>query len=249
MQGSGTTSSEVFTKKVQTSVAVPTVLAVVRLYVLAQRIDLAVQAKHGSLSQVNTLQTLLSAPSYISKGASLKLSWPEHLPFSLLYIIVYVVLSASTSSHKVCTAKHCAIALASVRLTHCCVSDARSWQALGTTKPVHQLQSCWQGLCWVWWPTLRSSRTAYGWLERTSQGTSWTAPSRCVRISLNLTHGALTAYFVFGAGTLRRQQTLTACTTAAASMTLATSCSGQNCPPSISLCQLNGAVMSLKAQN
>jgi hypothetical protein len=84
MQENGTTSSEVFTKKVNSSVAVPTVLAVVRLHALARRIDLAVQAKHGSLSQVSTLQTLLSAPLHISKGASLKLSWPEHLPFSLL---------------------------------------------------------------------------------------------------------------------------------------------------------------------
>ncbi|DBA99382.1 TPA: hypothetical protein ACH3X3_011983 [Trebouxia sp. C0006] len=52
MQSSGTTSSEGLTKKVKSSVAVPTVLAVVRLYALAQRIDLAVQAKHGSLSQI-----------------------------------------------------------------------------------------------------------------------------------------------------------------------------------------------------
>ena len=129
---------------------------------------------------------------------------------------------SSMSSHKVCTAKQYAIAVASVRLTHCCVSDARSRKALGTTKPEHQLQSCWRGLCWVWWPTLRSSRTAYGWLEKTLQGTSWTAPSRCVRISLNLTHCALKAYFVFNV--LHRKQILTACTTAAASMILAISC-------------------------
>ncbi len=83
MQGNGTTSS-VFTKKVTSPVAVPAVLAVVRLYVLAQRIDLAVQAKHESLSQVSTLQTLFSAPLHVSKGASLELSWPKHLPFSLL---------------------------------------------------------------------------------------------------------------------------------------------------------------------
>jgi len=81
MQGNGTTSSEVFGKKVKSSVAVPTVLAVVRLYVLARRIDLAVQAKHGSLSQVSTMQTLLSALSQVS---NLELSWPKHLPFSLL---------------------------------------------------------------------------------------------------------------------------------------------------------------------
>ncbi len=106
------------------------------------------------------------------------------------------------SSHKVRAAKQYAMAMASVRLTHCCVSDARSWQALGTTKPVHQLQSFWQGLCWVWWPTSRSSRTAYGWLERIPQGTNWTAPSRCVQISLNLTHCTLTAHCVCGAETL-----------------------------------------------
>ena len=67
----------------KSSVAVPTVLAVVRLYVLAQRIDLAVQAKQGSLSQVSTL-TLLSAPLHVSKGASLELSWLEPVAFSLL---------------------------------------------------------------------------------------------------------------------------------------------------------------------
>jgi len=43
---------------VGSSVAVPTVLAVVRLYALAQRIDLAVQAKDKLLSQVSRLQTL-----------------------------------------------------------------------------------------------------------------------------------------------------------------------------------------------
>ncbi len=105
MQGNGTTSP-VFTKKVTSPVAVPAVLAVTRLYVLAQRIDLAVQAKHESLSQVSTLQTLFSAPLHVST-----------CPF--LYF-------NSMSPHKVCTAKQYAIALASVCLTHCCVSDARS---------------------------------------------------------------------------------------------------------------------------
>jgi len=81
MQSSGTTSSEGFTKKVKSSVAVPTVLAVVRLYALAQRIDLAVQAKHGSLSQVSTTQTLLL---HISKELALNSAGSEHLPFSLL---------------------------------------------------------------------------------------------------------------------------------------------------------------------
>ena len=38
--------------------AVPTVLAVVRLYALAQRIDLAVQAKDELLSEVSRLQSL-----------------------------------------------------------------------------------------------------------------------------------------------------------------------------------------------
>ena len=52
------TSTESLTEAVRSSVAIPTVLAVVRLYALAQRIDLDVQAKHESLSQVSRSQTL-----------------------------------------------------------------------------------------------------------------------------------------------------------------------------------------------
>ncbi len=53
-----TSSTESFTKAVGSSVAAPTLLAVVRLYALVQRIDLAVQAKDELLSEVSRLQSL-----------------------------------------------------------------------------------------------------------------------------------------------------------------------------------------------
>ncbi len=65
-------------------------------------------------------------------------------------------------------------------LSHCCFFDFRLWQVLGTAKQMQQLQSCWQGLSWVWWPTLRTGRTLYGSLQKILQGAAWTESSRCV---------------------------------------------------------------------
>ena len=70
--------------------------------------------------------------------------------------------------------------MASQCLSHCCVFESRLWQILGTAKQMQQLQSCWQGLFWVWWATLYSGRTGYGWLQKILQGAGWTVSSRCV---------------------------------------------------------------------
>ncbi|DBB18894.1 TPA: hypothetical protein ACH3X3_000479 [Trebouxia sp. C0006] len=52
-----TKSTESITKTVRASVAAPTLLAVVCLYAIVQRIDLAVQAKDELLSEVSRLQS------------------------------------------------------------------------------------------------------------------------------------------------------------------------------------------------
>ena len=64
--------------------AAPTLLAVVRLYALVQRIDLAVQARDELLSEVSRLQSLhVQVHCMLSKFQALELQLAS--PHALLY--------------------------------------------------------------------------------------------------------------------------------------------------------------------
>jgi len=160
-------------------VAAPTLLAVVRLYALVQRIDLAVQAKGEVLSEVSRLQSLrvqVQFTLFRFQALALQLA-------STHALLCNRGLALGVSCLKVCkqhSTRQDANRMALQCLSHCCVFEFRLWQVLGTAKQMQQLQSCWQGLSWVWWPTLRSARTVYGSLQKILPGAGWTASSRCV---------------------------------------------------------------------
>ena len=174
-----TVSTETFRKIVGSSVAAPTLLAVVRLYALVQRIDLAVQAKDELLSEVSRLQSLhVQIHCILSRIQALALQLAS--THALLY---GGGLSLRASCLKVCTihtTRQDANTTDLQCLSHCCIFEFRLWKILGTAKQMQQLQSCWQGLSWVWWPTLRNGRTVYGSLQEILQGAGWTVSSRCV---------------------------------------------------------------------
>ena len=161
------------------SVTAPTLLAVVRLHALVQRVDLAVQAKDELLSEVSRLQSLrVQVHCILSRFQALTLQLAS--THALLYD---QGLSLGASCLKVCmihTTRQDANTISLQCLIHSCIFEFRLWRVLGTAKQMQQLQRCWQGLFWVWWSRLRSDRTVYGSLQKILQGAGWTVSSRCV---------------------------------------------------------------------
>jgi hypothetical protein len=174
-----TCSTESFTKALGSSVAAPTLLAVVRLYALVQRIDLAVQAKDELLSEVSRLQSLR-----VQVHCTLLRFQALALQLASTHALLYDQgLALEVSCLKVCkqhTTRQDAYTMALQCLSCCWFFDFRLWQVLGTAKQMQQLQRCWQGLSWVWWATLRSGRMVYGSLQKILQGAGWTESARCV---------------------------------------------------------------------
>jgi len=160
-------------------VAAPTLLAVVRLYALVQRIDLAVQAKDELLSEVSRLQSLR-----VQVHCTLLRFQALALQLASTHALLYDQgLALEVSCLKVCkqhTTRQDAYTMALQCLSCCWFFDFRLWQVLGTAKQMQQLQRCWQGLSWVWWATLRSGRMVYGSLQKILQGAGWTESARCV---------------------------------------------------------------------
>ena len=111
-------------KAVGSSVAAPTLLAVVRLYALVQRIDLAVQAKDELLSEVSRLQCLrVQVHCILSRLHALALQLASR--HALLYDRG---LPLGVSCLKVCqihTTRQDALTMALQCLSHCCVFESR----------------------------------------------------------------------------------------------------------------------------